>query len=527
MPKLLIVDDEPLVSVGIESMIRWSDYGISLCRHAFNGKQALEIIEEEEPDLVITDIRMPVMDGLQMIRACRETNDILPLFILLTVHEDFSYAKEAIACNVFDYLVKLDLTPDLLGDTMKRAVEAIKRVKKQTPGTNLLLTEEVFKNKFFIYLLHNLFESKEQFELQAKRLKLTFPFHAYTVTYCRVLTRTDCSDSILSFIGDSVHKSMTGYVVFMDPEYFCILFCYDREEAFLPEIKRLLSNIRQMTETYFHAELCCATGKIVEDITAVSLSYQTARLLMHSSGTKKGLFYYQNNPEQLSIRNTFHIGLFRRDFTEAFEEFSAGKISVLFKNLIELFSSHPDQLIQAIDVSCSILHLSISLLPDGQQVVWEIFADEKEGYLSIHNLTDMPQVLSYLSKLGNGLCEIIERRRKVFQNHIVNNIKKYVSNHVFEHIAQKQVAAIFGITPNYLSILFRKYNDVCFIDYVNKVKIDTAKELLCRQNLRVYEAAEKLGYSNEFYFSKVFKSVTGISPRDYIKIHGNSPGTNA
>ena len=113
MYRLLIVDDEPLVQVGIKSMLDWNSYDIEVAGTAPNGQAALKLIAEKHPDIVITDIKMPVMDGLSLIRECRDLyGDDLPEFIILTSYEDFKLAKEALQYHVNDYLIKVELTPE-------------------------------------------------------------------------------------------------------------------------------------------------------------------------------------------------------------------------------------------------------------------------------------------------------------------------------------------------------------------------------------------------------------------------------
>ena len=115
MYQLLIVDDEPLVQAGIRSMLNWNEMNIEICGTAMNGQAALKIIEEKSTDIVITDIKMPVMNGLDLAKTCRERyGDNCPYFIILTSYEDFQMARDALSYQVSDYLVKLELTPEVL-----------------------------------------------------------------------------------------------------------------------------------------------------------------------------------------------------------------------------------------------------------------------------------------------------------------------------------------------------------------------------------------------------------------------------
>lgn len=126
MLRILLVDDEPLVLIGLQGMLEWEKLGYTVCGTARNGKLALELIEREKPDIVIADVKMPVMDGLTLARTCRERS-ALPAFIMLTSFEEFDYIKQAMGAGVVDYLVKLDLTPENLQTALAKAAEKVKR----------------------------------------------------------------------------------------------------------------------------------------------------------------------------------------------------------------------------------------------------------------------------------------------------------------------------------------------------------------------------------------------------------------
>lgn len=108
MIKLLIVDDEPLVQIGIKSMLNWADYGIEICGAAMNGAVALDMIEEYSPEIVIADIRMPIMNGLELAKTCRDTYGRIPLFIILTSYEEFELARQALAKSIENTLKRLN-----------------------------------------------------------------------------------------------------------------------------------------------------------------------------------------------------------------------------------------------------------------------------------------------------------------------------------------------------------------------------------------------------------------------------------
>lgn len=188
MIKLLIVDDEPLVQAGIKSMINWNELNISVVGVAGNGLTAYQMIIEYGVELVITDIKMPVMGGLELARKCYDEGRSLPVFIILTSYEDFCLVKEAISYQVVDYLIKLELTPDVLKKSLQRAIDKISSLRRISKNEELI-PENIFREQFFIKLLFNLFESEKQFLAQAKNLHIDFSYDAFAVGYIEFISR--------------------------------------------------------------------------------------------------------------------------------------------------------------------------------------------------------------------------------------------------------------------------------------------------------------------------------------------------
>ena len=127
MIRVLLVDDEPLVLIGMQSMLDWNALGYELVGTARNGAEALERIGEQQPDVVVSDIRMPVLDGLQLASRSREQYGALPVFIMLTSYEEFDYVRRSMGLGAVDYLVKIDLTPENLTAALDRARTAVEK----------------------------------------------------------------------------------------------------------------------------------------------------------------------------------------------------------------------------------------------------------------------------------------------------------------------------------------------------------------------------------------------------------------
>lgn len=236
MIKLLIADDEPLVLIGIKSMIRWEDFGIEICGTAMNGQSALEMIREYSPELVITDIKMPIMDGLALARTCREEMGSLPLFIILTSYEEFPLIKEALTYQVTDYLIKLELDEESLSASVRRALTRLEELKasnayRQTAGRPML---QSYYDKFFMRLLHNLFDSREQFDIQARDLHLDFSDGCYLASHGEIHSdiarqmdlakQMNLYSSSLQMIREILGKNVSCHVISLDKIHFAVIY---------------------------------------------------------------------------------------------------------------------------------------------------------------------------------------------------------------------------------------------------------------------------------------------------------------
>ena len=537
MIKLLIVDDEPLVQIGIKSMINWAEHGIEVCGTAMNGEAALKMIKEYSPELVITDIKMPIMNGLDLAKTCRETYGPIPLFIFLTSYEEFQLVKRALSYQAVDYLIKLELDAQSLTDSVKRALERLEDLKvseayKKEGGRPLL---QNYNDKFLMRLLYNLFDSREQFEIQAKDLKLDFTDLYYIACHGEIYSgkadsmepaqQVNLYSSSLQMTREILSKYLSCYIISLDKRHFAVIFySASKKDLSLSALKEALYNTSHMVYNYFSVRLTAGIGSIAEDPLKISESYQESRRAFNMVTADSPIMTFSSITEDV-LKNSFNLALFKDFLTKAFEEFDTDVLNTAVAQITELFASHPLRYLQAMDGACNILYLAISLLPDGEETMNQIFSGHTDGYRSIYKLKSVDQVNEWLETFRSGLNQVLQSKRKTYKDHVITNVQKYINNHVEERLTLNEVAAVFGLSPNYLSALFKKSCNIGFSEYITQKKIAKAKALLLEENMKIYEVADMMGFESAFYFSKVFKKVEGISPREYVQAHMTGPVT--
>lgn len=530
MIKLIIADDEPLVQAGIKSMINWEEHDISIVGTASNGAAAYDLILEHSPEIAITDIKMPVMSGLELARKCHEEGRKLPLFIILTSYEEFNFVKEAITYQVVDYLIKLELTPEVLLDTVQKAIERLPEQQPlqaaAQPPDNIYLIRE----QFYTRLIFNLFESEEQFAAQAQNLNIDFSYASFVVSYVEIKSEklTQMSNtkqlnlytSSLQMVSELISKYIPCHVLSLDMRHFCVIFFLKDDMA--ADHKNLIRNtLRQvsvMLFNYYSVTIHASIGSSVTSPLQMASSYQDARQIFARVSEEMPILFLEDIAADEPLKNVFNISLFREDILRAYAEYDEKALYDTFTAIIELFDNQKAHYIQALDAASNILYLSLSLLSNGEQLVSDIFQEKNNGYRSLYELTNTEQVQEWMKLLRDGLCQRFTAHNKDYKNHIVIHVKKYINEHIEEKLTLNKVAREFNISPNYLSVLFSKNNDIGFSDYINQSKIDAAKKMMTAGDYKIYEISDRLGFESAFYFSRVFKKVTGLSPRNYMKV---------
>ena len=531
MYKLLIVDDEPLVQVGIKSMLDWNALDIEVVGTASNGEAALKIIEDTMPDIVITDIQMPILSGLELIRICRERFGAFPVFLILTSYQDFEMAKQAIAYQVTDYLVKLELDADTLRETIMRTLPLVDKEKKTAPPEHAISPAGLIQERFFIRLVNNLFENEAEYLMQKDELSLAFTGNSYTAGYFLIDTPAAAgmnNSQLLSLYQATLHmfiqliaKYIPCYVTPLDVRHFLIVFPLQTADThdtdWHREILRALNGTCTMLKNYYNASIRAGIGHPVSNPFDLSGSFFAAKQVS-SEATDETPFLFSDEQQHTAIHgNAFNISIWKADIRSAYEEMDAEKLHSIFASITELFSQHPSHHLQAMDAAGSILYLTLSLLSDGERTVSDIFASDPAGYRCLYQMNSTEQIIGWMQTLCDGLCDFFSSEKDNYKNHVVTNVKAYINRNLDQKLSLNEVAAAFDISPAYLSKLFGKYSELGFVNYVNYAKINAAKEMLRESNDKVYEIAAKLGFESAFYFSKVFKKIEGCSPREYMQ----------
>ena len=277
MTRVLLADDEPLVLIGMQSMLDWNALGYELVGTARNGGEALEKIDELQPDIVVSDIRMPVLDGLQLAARVHEQYGPLPVFIMLTSYEEFDYVRRSMGLGAVDYLIKMDLTADGLREALERARTAIKKEKAlRAPAPPAPGSLESYRERFFIQLYSGAFPNDEVIRTYCRELGLKPDAAAYTAVIANIRNRdltpeqqVALSAGVTRMAADILPKYLRCQVTGMDLRHFNVLLLLDSRTGWEETLAPILQKVNDILYKYFpprcggpsaRPPACCTTS---------------------------------------------------------------------------------------------------------------------------------------------------------------------------------------------------------------------------------------------------------------------------
>lgn len=198
MTKIFLVDDEPLVLIGMQGMLNWAELGYTVVGTARNGAEALKAIGETYPDIVVSDIRMPVMDGFTLAESCHKDGSALPVFIMLTSYEEFDYVKRSMRLGVVDYLVKIDLTAESLTAALDKARAAVEKERRLQAPAAPAVSMDSYRDRLFLQLYGGLLTDRAAFDRQCAELGLDFHAPQYVVALGSIRTPELSTEQLLT-----------------------------------------------------------------------------------------------------------------------------------------------------------------------------------------------------------------------------------------------------------------------------------------------------------------------------------------
>ena len=517
--KVFLVEDEIVTREGIRDNVDWETLGFEFCGEAPDGEIALPLIEDTNPDVLITDIKMPFMDGLQLSKIIREQMPWIKILIL-SGHNEFDYAQSAVKLGVTEYLLKPISAQDLnkilvelykVLDQEKQEREKLIALQNKIKD-NLLFTRE----KFLLKLVMGGISSSEAIE-QSQQLELDITARYYVVMVIRVEL---CSNSppfdyheyqqveqiISQLTGDQSDVLLTK----KDIAEIILLIKGENVEQLLQRGDFLADLIRNKVESKTTCNTVIEMGSYQERLSDVHHSFAEALVKCK---------FVEQIP-QVSTPKIPHDKLFtiKHDAIENYLRFgSIQEFDEFFSRTIRPIADIAQQSYMLryyvfVDIIFSATQFVSDLGGEVEQLASEFPAIEEI-------ISDIKSVEQFEAEMRRMFTIILLYRDKQAKNErklTLREAKSYLDlNFSDPELKMRDVAQTFNISPGHFSTTFHQEFEITFRDYLCHLRIDHAKGLLRTTSMKCAEIAYQSGFNNSHYFSSVFKKKTGVSPREF------------
>ncbi len=497
--RIVIVEDEVAIREGLANMINQNTSHVVVAK-CQDGKEGMDAILRLEPDCVITDIRMSRMSGLEMLTKLH-AQEAMPPSIIISGYSEFEYAREGIRLGIEEYLLK-----PISIEALEKALEKIEAK----------LADKIFRGDLSEnYLLAYLFGDETEQKDAGEKLMKKFPededaYGIFAGYFGNVKNEIEKLEHTLRHLK----RQYPGYAYLDAAESrmkIRILIVKASKEAvreFAMEFERLIVKDEMINkyEIPWAAEFCDGmhdlrdTFLLVQKALSDSIAKDCHRLIYakeDSKKEKKSLAY----PLHIEKKILAALGIGDKEQTKALlEEFYAYVLCEEY---------------DAGDIRQTLLKLMTGMLDTAKEInqkAYEVLRakNDMQRVLMAHTRMEIEEIFG---RMGEKICE--KEKRGGISNYTINRTVEYIRIHYKEGISLEQAAEALNITPEYLSMLFKREMGMNFSVFLKEFRISHAKRLLKETDMKVYEVAEACGYNNSNYFTKVFKEVTGISPADY------------
>lgn len=528
MYKVILVDDERVILEGLRHIIKWEEHGLEIVAEALNGVQALEILENTPANILLTDIRMPEMDGLELIRRIKQKGlDIK--FVILSGYNDFCYVKEGAKLGIENYILK-PINEDELSLTLLNIVEKIElelHKKIKTKADDGILRDNILYRWISNQININ------DLEERASLLDINLSYNTYIVCLVRVVQPQGISlgqdTGLLRFAVQNICKETIGSygngITFNDHNgEIVLLFSGSTADVDKEKVCEILVSCISNIKTFLKTEVFISVGSSESSSTSVYKSYENAKSLMEYSlifppGT---LFDYEKikkNIEDQQIAFEVDFGKFKNLIISKDLELTCDFIDDIYTRLTHKSGVTPAFLQ---NISTEFLFNICNIARDLKIDTNTLINYSDNLFSSIFIMDKSMDISNWLKELAT---KIILDLKQVDENlnPLVRRVLNYIDLNYFKDISLKTLSSLFSVNSAYLGQLFKNDVGEMFSLYLNKVRIEKAKELLNKTDLNAKEVSIKVGYSNENHFYNTFRKLTGKYPTEYKRslVHPN------
>ncbi|MBM7585601.1 two-component system response regulator YesN [Bacillus pakistanensis] len=506
MFKVLLVDDEPLIIEGMKALIPWEDYGLEVAGEAYDGTHALKQLQETSFDIVLTDIKMPKMTGLELITHCKELNSRTK-FIVLSGYQEFDYIKKGLELGIENYLLK-PVNEDELINTIGNVIEKIEKDTREDRNR----ASYVLRDNMLWRLLNQDIDEKE-WRQRAELYQLSLDKPVMTVAKIRVDENACLDPEALSKARTEIENLIDSVCIISPDNDFIVILSGQDEKQQSEKVMNLKTYLQESKQFgYFYLSI----GRSVASSSELQRSYNVASEL-----STYQLIFEPNTiiTEKLTKRFIGKNSVKQQDFIQLAKYVLNQDVDRAKSWLDEAFLQFDQQdcLYPPSVIRQYMIDLVITVQKSAMKEIFYPTTKLVELIMKSHSLADLRRIVEQYIQDLIETCS----KQTVQRSSIIQSILDYIHEHYSEELSLKTLSQRFHINSIYLGQLFQKELGIVFSEYINHFRIEKAKELLKNTHQKAGKIGKCVGYSDTTYFYKQFKKSVGVTPTEWRSMQRN------
>lgn len=525
MIKVMIVEDDQLYRYEIRNFIDWEKNGYMIIGEAMNGKQALQLISKEKPEIIFTDISMPGMNGIKLIEELNRSYPDIKI-VVLSSYDDFCFVKDAMKLGAVDYILKHEMKKEDFMHLLRQLKNLLLK-ESEEKNAELFLEENKYRiaHEYLREILNgaNLEEGKMIKNMKSLDLEVDYsPLAVMDIRfYENTIMKEEEKRREIDFMNkeDITFSSQSILLKIHDYEYAVLMF-FSHEHSQIKIYDHICKEAKAFTDVIKRKERAFYSVGISDIFPGWRYLKQAYDQAVQAAERKffqgyEKIFFYTDGSYKPSgnVEEKYYQKL--QDLLEE------GKMESALKKINAYFNY-----MEACDYSSGQIQDELFHHLD---LLYKVAIEEKIGFERISGEFSVNQNLirhmdtrenalqtlkEYIEKLKSALNYPLEIGRVTHKKEILS-IKKYIENNYMNEINLNVLSEEMNFTPSYICKIFKKNTGMHITEYLNQVRIEQAKRLIKQTNLKVYEIAEMVGFSRTSYFCTTFKKVTGIKISEY------------
>lgn len=521
MLKVLLVDDEQVILEGLRVMVDWEQEDLKIVGTASDGMEAFQMIRELSPDIVITDIKMPRMTGLELLERVRERGNVQTCFIVLTGFDDFSYARRALKLEAIDYLLKPVEKKELLA-ALKKAAAVCEEINRSKKTDNELQKEVLFHN--IISLINGKSDNASINNVKQYLGKLT------GVRYISIELGENHERVANATVDEKRRMQKQMYSVCLDyvKDEYRVLFdvslrgsSYDVGFIYSDELlengvseQEFFAGFRKELEERLGFPAVFIPGRKVDSLSDIAISCKS--VAMADSLREWGNYQDADEAKLASFINS-GLAIDKKDVDELVRSVARNRKEDILRQATSLVDSF--QGMENRFISMIIDYLIFGLIGTAKELDSQIDQEEVLRYISdsVYEEIELKSDSENLSRILVDYAEYLDELRSSNSAGILKSIEDDIRENYRENLTLKELGAKYYINASYLGQLFKAKYGTTFKSFLHRIRIEKAEELLINSDMKMYNIAEAVGYKDTDYFIDHFIAEKGCTPSKFRK----------